>query len=77
MLIYGVMKMCTSSPSVQTTPAAPITDTLSEGADRAANRQSDLRRRRRLLSAQNTAQGGMMQTPNLAPGANAKSLLGQ
>lgn len=64
--------MCGSSPSVQTAPAAPVTDTLDEGADREANRQSDLRRKRRMLSSQNTAQGGTM-----AAGANAKSLLGQ
>lgn len=66
------MRMCTSSPSVKTAPAAPITDTLDEGADRQANRQSDLRRRRRMLTAQKTMEGGQMQT-----GANAKSVLGQ
>lgn len=64
--------MCSSSPSIKTAPAAPITDTVDEGADRAANRQSDLRRRRRMLSAQNTNEGGSM-----AVGANSKSLLGQ
>lgn len=64
--------MCTSTPSVTTAPAAPVTDVLDEGADRAASRQSDLRRKRRMLSVASTNEGGTMQ-----PGANAKSLLGQ